>query len=169
MAITDLPQLRASLSYSDIERATGWKNPVIINDYLNISEETNRIINQVDTNTTVIQSNTANLDTHVSSNSEHGVTGDNVGNEDFSTELIAGVVLLMGLVVDAVASTEEVTLPDVATAPVSYDQTYTNSQTTLINDVKAKHNAMLADLNSSIVQLNELISNSITAKQMSAT
>lgn len=169
MALTDFPQLRASLSYSDIERATGWKNPVIINDYLNISEETTRIINQVDTNTNSIDSNTTIFDSHESSSSEHGVTGDNVGNEDFSTDLIAGVVLLMDLVADAVASTQEVTLPDVAVAPALYSQTYADAQTTLVNDVKAKHNAMLLDLNSSIVQLNELISNSITAKQMSAT
>ena len=183
MAISEFPQLRASLSYSEIERATGWKSPVIINDYLNISEESNRIIGQVDENTNAIASNiisisenasgiitnSDNLNAHILSSSEHGVTGDNVGNEDFSSSLIGGVVLLMNLVADAVASTEEITLSDLVAAPVSYDQSYTNLQSSLINDVKAKHNAMLADLNSSIVQLNELISSSITAKQMSPT
>ena len=62
--------------------------------------------------------------------------------------------------------TAEITIVDIGAAPVAYDQTYTDSVTTLLNDTKAKHNQLLLDLNAAIVQLNELIANSKTAKQM---
>jgi len=73
----------------------------------------------------------------------------------------------MALVNDAVASTAEVTLADVGVAPVTYDQTYAQAQTDLINDVKAKHNTLLTDVNNAITQLNDMIDKAKTAKQMS--
>jgi hypothetical protein len=106
------------------------------------------------------------LKDHEAETVAHGSTGDIVGNADFCTELIGGVVLLIELVADAVDSTAEVTLADLGTAPATYNQGYNDSQTNLINDVKAKHNTMLTDLNNAIAQINDIIAKSKTAKQM---
>lgn len=108
-----------------------------------------------------------NLNAHVISNSEHGVTGENVGTEDFCTDLIGGVVLLSALVNEAIDSTAEITIADLLPAPAAYDQAYTQLQSDLINDTKAKHNQLLLDLNAAISQFNELIANMKTANQMS--
>ena len=110
--------------------------------------------------------NYAYLKMHENETVAHGSNGNIVGDNDFCTELIGGVVNLMALVVDAVDSTAEVTVSDVGPAPVGYDAVYAQQQTDLINDVKEKHNTMLSDLNNAIAQLNELIANSKTAKQM---
>jgi hypothetical protein len=110
--------------------------------------------------------NYAYLKVHEGAVVAHGSAGNIVGNLNFCTDLVGGVVLLMDFVVSAVASTAEVTIADVGAAPVAYSQTYADSQTALINDVKAKHNTLLTDVNNAITQLNELITNSITAKQM---
>lgn len=96
-------------------------------------------------------------------------SGQLVGNNDFATSLVGGVVNLMALVSDAVDSNANITMVDIGVAPAAYDQTYTQSVTDLLNDTKAKHNQLVTDVNAVIAQLNELILNSITAKQMSAT
>lgn len=95
-------------------------------------------------------------------------SGQLIGNEDFATDLIGGVVNLMALVADAVDSLAEITIVDIGAAPALYDQTYTQSVTDLLNDTKAKHNQLRIDLNLVVTQLNELLANSITAKQMAA-
>lgn len=96
-------------------------------------------------------------------------SGQLVGNNDFATSLVGGVVNLMALVSDAVDSNANIAMVDVGVAPAVYDQAYTQSVTDLLNDTKSKHNQLVTDVNAVITQLNELISNSITAKQMSAT
>lgn len=95
-------------------------------------------------------------------------SGQLVGNNDFATVPVGGVVNLMALVADAVDSLAEITIVDIGAAPALYDQTYTQSVTDLLNDTKAKHNQLRLDLNLVVTQLNELLDNSITAKQMAA-
>lgn len=235
MAISDLSQFRARLSYDQISTLTGWKDKIMINDYLGITASSSAIIDQVNLNEVNINlnkelielsfqylhgpadyspeyddngttynvgdlvteddseyaasinisapagvfnpadwnrvsttDNYAYLKLHESETVAHGSTGDIVGNEDFCTDVTGGVVLIMALVADAVSSAAEVTLSDVGGAPGTYSQSYANAQTDLINDVKAKHNQMLADLNAAITQLNELIANSKLSAQMSS-
>ena len=110
--------------------------------------------------------NYGRIKTHEAATVAHGSTGGIVGNLDFCTDLVGGVVLLMDLVADAVDSTATVVLADIGAAPGVYSQLYSDSQTDLINDLKAKHNTLLDDLNLAILQLNTLIDNSKTAKQM---
>lgn len=175
---------RAALGYDQLRRMTkesGNEWPaLLIKDYQGILQDfvflandldlfDERIIQNVDDiaiNVDNIQTNADNFDNHNTSNSQHGVTGDNVGTEDFCTVLVGGVVLLMELVNDAVASTQTITVPDAIVAPGSYDQVYTQSVTDLANDTKAKHNQLVIDLNAAITQINDLIAKAKTAKQM---
>ena len=180
MPLSEQGVVRANLSYKEIERYTEWESTVMINDYLGIGQTTEIIAAAVDqneedieenrlniaANAANIQINADNLTDHEAETVVHGSAGDVVGNLDFCTDLAGGVVLLMDLVADAVDSTAEVTISDIGAAPATYSQTYTDEQTDLINDIKAKHNTMLADLNLAIAQLNELVANSKTAKQM---
>jgi len=180
MALAEQGLTRANLSYDDVARWSGFKNKTMINDYLGIGQATALIIAAVDQNEVDIADNlvlinqniididldAANLAAHIADDSAHGVTGVVVGTEDYCTDLIGGVVLLMDIVADAVASTAEVVLADLASAPVAYDQAYVDLQSGLINDLKAKHNTMLTDINAAIAQINDLIAKAKTAKQM---
>lgn len=94
------------------------------------------------------------LNNHVSSNSQHGVTGDNVGTENYAQELIGGVVLLAANIAQLTNNTINVGL-----APAAYDQAYAQSQTDAINSLASKQNDI-------INKINELIQGQITAKQM---
>lgn len=117
---------------------------------------------------------------------------------DFCTQIIGGAVLLSQLVNDAIdstanvatsiaPSTAEVSIINVGPAPAVYSQSYADQQTTLLNDIKAKHNELVndsnnvlilanviklqhnelvSDLNLAIAQLNDLISKLKTSKQM---
>ncbi len=175
---------RAALGYDQLKRitkesGTEWP-PLLIKDYQGILQDFVFLANDADqfderilqnsddiqANADDIQTNTDNFDIHNNSSSQHGVTGDNVGTEDFCTELIGGVVLLMALVNDAVDSTQEITIIDLLVAPATYDQAYTQLSTDLANDTKAKHNQLVLDLNAAIAQINDLIAKAKTAKQM---
>ena len=100
----------------------------------------------ISTNATNITSVTDDLDTHELSSSQHGVTGSNVGDEDFCTTLVGGVVKLMALVNDASASTVSVTNPDATAAPVAYDQAAAQTAVTLVNELKGDVNDLVTDL-----------------------
>jgi len=120
----------------------------------------------ITTNATNITTNATNLTNHENSDSEHGVTGNNVGTGDFCTEILGGVVFLMETVTNAVNSTETIALPDIAAAPAAYSQTYANTLAAMANDTKAKHNQLVLDLNLAIAQINDIIAKAKTAKQM---
>jgi len=175
---------RAALGYDQLRRMTKeagneWPS-LLIKDYQGILQDFVFLANDADLfderitqnandiviNVDDIQINSDNFDTHNTSNSQHGVTGDNVGTEDFCTALVGGVVLLMDLVNDAVASTQTIVLADIATAPGAYNQAYTQTLADLANDTKAKHNQIVLDLNAAITQINDLIAKAKTAKQM---
>ena len=117
-------------------------------------------------NVVAIALNKSNFESHDQSNSEHGVTGKNVGTEDYCTVSIGGVVLLMGSVSDAISSTQEIALDDILDAPAIYDPIHMQKMVDMANDTKAKHNQLVLDFNAAIIQFNELIANSKTSKQM---
>jgi hypothetical protein len=148
---------------------------------------------------TAVNENEQTLNTHIGAEQAHGSNGNIIGDQDFATVLLFGLVKQMAQVanavdstvsvdaVDATISTVSVDSPDVVAAPVAYDQTFTDTIVTLINELKADVNQVVTDvnpsatlsneiksdvnqlvidLNDSIAQLNELLSNSQTSGQM---
>lgn len=97
------------------------------------------------------------LTTHEALTSAHGVTGNNVGTEDYASSLIGGVVLEAANVTDAVASTVSVVSPDATDLPTVL---------TLANETKADVNQLVTDLNNAIAQLNAFLAANQTSKQM---
>ncbi|AUR85656.1 hypothetical protein NVP1079O_12 [Vibrio phage 1.079.O._10N.286.45.E9] len=93
--------------------------------------------------------NANNLSTHEQLNSAHGVTGDNVGTEDYAKELIGGVVLLAGNIAELTNYTAPL-------APATYDQT----------EEQAFRAGVQGEVNKLIGKVSELIQGQITAKQM---
>lgn len=109
-----------------------------------------------------------NLDTHEALTTAHGVTGNNVGTEDYAQTALGGVVLLADLVTDVSATTTVIGTADVGAAPAAYDQAYADQQTALINECKAKINSLINnDVLDLITQFNDLLQQMKDAKQMS--
>ncbi len=107
------------------------------------------------------------LATHVNADSAHGAGGDVVGNTDFATASVGGVVNLAANVADPSVTTTAISTVDVGAAPVAYSQAYTQSQTNLINECKAKINSLVnSDVLDLITQLNAFLAANQTAKQM---
>lgn len=156
-----LDVLEPRVDQNEIDIATNATN--IATNATNIATNASNIA----TNTSNITSVTNNFNAHNSSSSQHGVTGNNVGTGDFCTTSVGGVVELMALVSDAIQSTQTIVLPDIAAAPATYDQAHIQTLVDMANDTKAKHNQLVTDFNNAVTQLNELIANSKTAKQMS--
>lgn len=133
-------------------------------------EQTIEAVNQntiaIDTNETNIVSNTTAIEDHVALTEAHGSNGDVVGKDDLATETLVGLVKQMALVSDAVASTVSVDSADIAAAPATYDQTYTDTVKTLSNEMKADINQLVTDVNNAITQINAILANSKTSGQM---
>lgn len=185
---------RAQLSYQDIKRNNPAWSDIQVDDYLDKQNEINILVEEIntlaeqvaentetneaqqleiDSNTTGVATNagnittvTDNFNTHDASNSEHGVTGDNVGTGDFAQTAIGGVVLLADLVADAVDSAVSVDSPDATAAPAAYDQTQAQTVVTLANEMKGDINQLVSDLNDAITQLNDLLQQMKDANQM---
>ena len=100
------------------------------------------------------ETNAQNLSTHTSSSTQHGATGDIVGNEDFAQAAIGGVVLLASKVDELTQNTV-----NVANAPAAYDQAHTQSLVEAINSLASKQNDIIG-------KINEFIQSQQNAKQM---
>jgi hypothetical protein len=120
----------------------------------------------IGTNTTDIGNNATAITDHDALESAHGSNGDIVGFNDLSTELVVGLVKRMTSIADAADTTVSIVTADIAAAPASYDQAYTDLQATLTNENKAAINDLASDLNAAIAVLNELLLNSKTSGQM---
>lgn len=118
-------------------------------------------------NTLAINDVTTNFNNHNASDSEHGVTGDNVGTGDFATDILGGVVRLAALVADASVTSVAIATADIGAAPVAYSQAYAQEQTDLINEEKAVINTLVTDVTDAIDQLNAFLAANKTALQMS--
>jgi len=112
---------------------------------------------------------TNSFNSHNDSDSQHGVTGVNVGTEDFAQSSIGGTVLLADLTNDAVDSTVSVVSPDAPLAAAIYSQSDTQANIDLTNELKTNVNQLVIDLNAAIAQINDALDKSKTAKQMSTT
>jgi len=154
-------------------------NTTLINDHINdISDAHDATAISYDNTTSGYTANNAqaaidegatNLDTHEALTTAHGVTGDNIGTEDYAQTLIGGAVLLAALVSDVAATTTVIATADVGAAPATYSQAYADEQTALINECKSKINSLVNnDVLDLITQFNDLLSKMKTAKQMSA-
>jgi len=167
-----------NLSASSIKSMTGWPD-MMTNDYLTnlrnfleVAQQADQVLDQVEINTAGIATNVANiqintddiatlnqgLSDHEADTSAHGVSGDNVGTNDFASSTTGGVVLLASLVADL----GEILTSDVGAAPSFYSQFYTQDVTDLTNENKAK-------INEIVLKVNEIIAGQITAGQMEST
>lgn len=104
-------------------------------------------------NKQAIENNASNLKTHEELNSAHGVTGNNVGTEDFAQELVGGVVLMA----EKLAELEKLTI-EVPPAPGEYNQEYLQTVAESINSLVRKQGDI-------ITLLNQVISTQVAAKQ----
>lgn len=93
--------------------------------------------------------NKQELNSHISSDSAHGVSGSNVGTDDYAQELTGGVVLLSGNVL-------ELTSYSAPAAPATYDQI----------EEQAFRAGIESEINTIVTKINEIIQGQITAKQM---
>ena len=113
-----------------------------------------RLSSVVAENKSSIETNAQNLTDHENETSAHGVTGNNVGTEDYAQELIGGVVLLAANLAELTHSFSSLT-----NAPVDYDQTYMQSVVDAVNSLGTQQGDI-------ITLLNEVISGQKDAKQM---
>ena len=113
-----------------------------------------RLSSVVAENKSSIETNAQNLTDHENETSAHGVTGNNVGTEDYAQELIGGVVLLAANLAELTHSFSSLT-----SAPVDYDQTYMQSVVDAVNSLGTQQGDI-------ITLLNEVISGQKDAKQM---
>lgn len=142
----------------------------IIKNAENIQINTDGIEQNVDdiaTNAQAIIDLTDALNLHVEAEQAHGSNGNIVGFNDFADELTYGLVKRMTLISNAITSEAEVTAADAASAPATYNQAYTQALADLSNDNKAAINQVITDFNNAVAVINEIITNSKTAKQMS--
>lgn len=179
MATTSTRQQLMTLNLSarqlkDMSRNSGaeWSDE-IVNEWLNNLQNSITVANSSDANIDSIEQNAidiainaANFEAHDQSTTEHGVLGNNVGDENFCSELIGGVVLLMELVNDAIQSNSIITLVDILPAPAAYNQAYTETLRQMANQTKLAHNNLIVDFNNAVIQINDLIAKSKTARQM---
>ena len=100
------------------------------------------------------ETNAQNLSTHTSSSTQHGATGDIVGNEDFAQAAIGGGVLLASKVNELTQNTV-----NVVNAPAAYDQAHAQSLVEAINSLASKQNDIIG-------KINEFIQSQQNAKQM---
>jgi hypothetical protein len=119
------------------------------------------------TNANAISTVASNLNTHVIATEAHGSNGDIVGFNDTATELLYGLVKRMANISDAVTTSVNIATADIGSAPATYDQGYTQSVTDLTNENKAAINQLASDFNDAVTVLNNLLSESQTADQMS--
>tara|TARA_R110002012_G_scaffold221454_1_gene392982 strand:+ start:390 stop:1037 length:648 start_codon:yes stop_codon:yes gene_type:complete len=93
-------------------------------------------------NKQAIETNALNLKTHEELNSAHGVTGNNVGTEDFAQSLVGGVVLLAANIAEIQAL--QLTIAD---APGEYSQEYTQAMANGVNSLVAKQGDIITLIN----------------------
>lgn len=135
-------------------------------ELLGINSTLNETIVQTNENTQGVASNKQNLEAHVQEEVAHESNGKIVGFDDTANETKFGIVKRMAVIADAEESSVEITTPDIATAPVAYDQAYIQTIADLTNENKAAINQLAIDLNNAIGVLNNLLAKSKTSGQM---
>lgn len=96
----------------------------------------------------------------------HGSNGNIVGFNDTSSETLYGLVKRCALISNVAMATTVITTADIAAAPSAYDQTYTNTMASLINENKAKLNSIVTDLGNVVTTINNILAKMKIANQM---
>ena len=100
-------------------------------------------------NESAIATNKATIESHVSSDSQHGVKGNNIGSEDFCTLTIGGVSLLAA----NVPSIPLVFPNSIESAPDEYSQSYTQKLTDAINSTVTNQKIINTQIDALIIAL----------------
>lgn len=175
-SITD-PSLRefffsSTGDLTNIADNTNSNNDKIEENSKNIAENTTKITvntqnieknkEKIKENTQAIDNNKQNieltkqeLETHVNSKSQHGATGNIVGNQNFCTDVLGGVVLLC----DSVKKLDIIQPIDIPSAPESYNQEYFNNLAMAVNN---NHIALIK----LVEKINDIIDKQVAAKQI---
>jgi uncharacterized protein YbjQ (UPF0145 family) len=101
---------------------------------------------------------------HVDASVAHGATGDIVGNLDYATALVGGVVFEAVAVADAVDSAIS-PITSVGAAGAAYVQAYAQSQTDAINTLANDLQTLQANFNDAVAVINLILATERTAKQ----
>ncbi len=112
-------------------------------------------VTDIQQNLTSITTTDTKIDGHIASNSQHGATGDIVGNQDYAQLSVGGVVNLA-------AEVSKLPLPSSLTLdqpPATYNQRHMSTVVDVINTIAAT-NKVIYD------KINELIEAEQAAKQM---
>lgn len=105
------------------------------------------------------------LATHIAASEAHGASGNIVGDLDFATEIVGGVVFKAGNIPYVPAVT--ITPPAVVgAAPAAYNQAYAQQQTDAINALIANIGTAQTGFNQSKVSFDDLVDAMIAARQM---
>ena len=167
---TNALEIQVALNVIDIgDNATNISTNTgnITTNATNISTNTGNITTNatnISTNAGNITTNTTNIGTNTTAIGL--ASGQLVGNLDFATALIGGVVLLAVNVSDAVQSGVVVTQPSLSPALAVYNQADTQLMTNLVNELKNDLNQAIIDFNAVTAQLNALLLANQNANQM---
>lgn len=156
------------ISAQELRQATDWPDN-IIEEFLTILDNIALLAEGLDSEDLDLGDLTNLVNAHIGSDSQHGADGVIVGVNDFAQSFVGGVVYLATKVANALQSTATITLPDIGTAPATYDQVYQQEVADLLNDAKSKHNQLVTDLNALVSLFNQLLLVMQSAKQMSLT
>ena len=143
----------AKSAQSDAEAAQKTANDAI-DSASGIDEKFTVVGISIEENAENISNVQRNLQNHTQSRNVHGALGDVVGNLDYATDSVGGVVLLASALSDL--QELEGSLSD---APAEYEQSYSQQQTDLILNMQSK-------INEVITAHNELLQSLRDAKQM---
>ena len=140
-------------------------------DIVGITAQLVIIDRRIDGNDTAIAAVEIDLDAlsvaflaHQSASSAHGATGDIVGNGDFATAAVGGVVTQAAAVADQAASTVSVTSSPNA-AGAAYLQADPATWVTMLNELKTDINQLVTDVNALTTKFNSSLSTERTAAQ----
>jgi len=178
---------------AELQRVLGGKFPdQFIKDYIAGKANSEALLDAIDANTTditdikiqittidgqivTIQADIATLQSdlaivaddladHVAATVAHGATGAVVGNLNYATSAVGGVVLEAVAVADA--GTATITPPTaLAAAGATYSQAYAQSQTDAINTLITNVTDLRNFLNSAITVINSSLASERGAKQ----
>ena len=178
---------------AELQRTLGGKLPdQFIKDYIASKTNSQALLEAIDKNTvdietifadlvdieaeiagldarvTTVEGDVATLQTdltnHIADTETHGATGDIVGNLDYCTSLVGGVVLEAVAVADAGAAS--ITPPTaLGAAGATYLQAYAQSQTDAINTLITNVTDLRNFLNSAITVINSSLASERGAKQ----
>lgn len=124
---------------------------------LTVNSSLSDTIEEVNENKTSIDDQGETINEHIESANAHGANGELVGNLNFSTEDVAGVLKALGVINNAIIISIAVTESDATAAPATYDQAHVETLVDLANNNKQVINDLVSDVGNLKNKINELI------------